>query len=454
VKYSVVIITILFILGILAARSIHFPFPVVFLLSWVFGALSAVTLKREKIFPLFLALFIFAVGAVYAGNFQCLSKSHIAIQFPYGIKELCVLEGYSVSQAQPVNNRVVFRLKTEAIEMAGLRRLCSGEVLVLVKGAREIKVGRRLRLTGELVKRNDELVMKVAFPSRVQEIGKTRIFFMQAAAGRIKEDCERIIFEHMPPGAAGIVDAMVLGEKKHVSPLIYRSMMKTGTVHILVVSGFNAGIVAFTVMLLLKVLRVPKTPRILLTVPILIVYCFMTGASAPVVRATVMAVFMLTALLFQREPDIFNALAAAGLGILLFDPNQLFEISFQLSFVSVIALAYIYPRLRSALSLTKIKNGFARMLAEAFMTSFSAWAGTLGLIAYYFKTFSPVTVFANIVIVPIASFITLCGFSLLAINYVFPPWASPVASSCEWAVNLLLYINSVLVRIPGSSFSL
>jgi competence protein ComEC len=453
-KHSIVIITLIFIMGIIAARCVYVPFVILFLSASIAGVISAVVLKRERVFSVFLVLFIFSLGAAYTGNFQSLSKSHIAAQFPYGTKGLCVLEGVAVSQAQPVNNRTVFRLKTEVIDTDGLRRFCSGEVLVLVKGRMEIELGRRLKLTGELVNRNDELVMKVAFPLRVQEIGKDRVFSVKAAAGRLKINCERIIFEHMSVGAAGIVDAMVLGEKRYVSPLIYRSMMKTGTVHILVVSGFNVGIVAFMVMVLLKVLRVPKTPRIFLTIPLLILYCFMTGASAPVVRATVMAVFMLTALLFKRDSDIFNALAAAALGILLIDPNQLFGISFQLSFISVIALAYIYPRLRAAFSLTKIKNSFARMLAEAFTTSFSAWAGTMGVIAYYFKTFSPVTVFANILIVPLASFITLCGFSLVAVSYIFPPLVSPFSATSEWAVNLVLFINSVLVRLPGAYFSL
>jgi ComEC/Rec2-related protein len=453
-KYSIVIITIVFILGIIAARYVNFPFPVLFLMSLITGFLSTGTLKRERVFPVFLAFFIFALGAAYARNFQCLPKSHIAVQFPYGVKGLCVLEGYVVSQARYTDNRTEFALGTAAIEADSFRRICSGEIVVSAQGYKDVEHGYRLRLTGELARRNGSLVMKVAFPGRIQEMEKSRKFSVRAAAARIKANCERVIFDHMPVGAAGIVDAMVLGEKRCVSPLVYRSMMRTGTVHILVVSGFNAGIVAFTVMLLLKVVRVPKTARILLTVPLLILYCFMTGASAPVVRATVMAVFLLIASLLKREPDIFNALAAACLGILLFDPNQLFEISFQLSFVSVIALAYIYPRLRIALSLTKIENNFVRMLADTFMTSFSAWAGTMGLIAYYFKTFSPVTVFANILIVPLASFITVCGFSLVAVSYIFPPWVSPLAATSEWAVNLVLFINSVLVRLPGACFSL
>ncbi len=452
-KYSLVIITIIFMLGITAARYTDVPFSWLFLAALLSGIAGVVMSSREKFFFISSALFIFFLGAAYARNAQSLSKSHIAAQFPYGTKGLCVLEGYAESQAYHDHSRTAFRLKTEALEEGGLRKVCSGEVAVSVAGVAEVPLGRRLRITGELISRNDKLVMKAAFPGRIQESGKERRFSVKAAAGRVKERFERVIFEHMPAGAAGIVDAMVLGEKKRVSPLVYRSMMKTGTVHILVVSGFNAGIVALIVMLLLKVLRFPGTFRICLTVPILILYCFMTGASAPVVRATVMVVLLLAARLCKREPDVFNALAAAALGILFCDPNQLFTISFQLSFVSVLSLAYIYPRLRAALSLNDIKIRSVRWLADTCAVSFSAWAGTMGLIAYYFKTFSPVTVLANLLIVPLASFITVCGFSLVAMHYICPPLAASVASTCEWAVNLLLYINSMLVRLPGAYLS-
>ena len=91
---------------------------------------------------------------------------------------------------------------------------------------------------------------------------------------------------------------------------------------------------------------------------------------------------------------------------------------------------------------------------EGFLVSLSAWLGTLGLIAWYFKIFSPITVIANIFIVPLASLITLCGFTLVATAIFCPAIAPLFASTNELLVVLLLNINAFLLKIPGASFNL
>lgn len=88
------------------------------------------------------------------------------------------------------------------------------------------------------------------------------------------------------------------------------------------------------------------------------------------------------------------------------------------------------------------------------MVSFSAWLGTMGLVAYYFKIFSPVTVLANIFIVPLASLITLCGFSLVIMDLILPVASIYFAYGSELIVALLLNINSLLIKLPGAHFSL
>jgi predicted membrane metal-binding protein len=95
-----------------------------------------------------------------------------------------------------------------------------------------------------------------------------------------------------------------------------------------------------------------------------------------------------------------------------------------------------------------------RCLLDAFLVSLAAWFGTMGLIGYYFKIFSPVTVLANIVIVPLASFITLCGFSLVFAAFVSPCLAPFFARSNEFLVALLLHSNNLLIKIPGAYFYL
>lgn len=78
----------------------------------------------------------------------------------------------------------------------------------------------------------------------------------------------------------------------------------------------------------------------------------------------------------------------------------------------------------------------------------------MGFIAYHFKIFSPVTVLANIVIVPLAALITLCGFSLIIMGLIYPPLAHLFAHTNELLVMLLLNINGFLIKIPYAYFYL
>jgi competence protein ComEC len=133
------------------------------------------------------------------------------------------------------------------------------------------------------------------------------------------------------------------------------------------------------------------------------------------------------------------------------NPRQLFDLGFQLSFLSVISIVYLYPKIRSFLHIDSLKIKYLRFLIDGSLVSFSAWLGTMGPIAYYFKIFSPITVLANLCIVPLASLITLSGFSLVIVSLVCPALAKLFAYSSELFVFLLLHINALLIKIPGAS---
>lgn len=91
-----------------------------------------------------------------------------------------------------------------------------------------------------------------------------------------------------------------------------------------------------------------------------------------------------------------------------------------------------------------------KYIADCLLVSFSAWAGTAGLIAYYFKIFSPVAVLANIFIVPLATLITLCGFSLIAANFLLHPLLPFFSATSEFIVALLLKTNAFFANLPGA----
>ncbi|MEI6632174.1 MAG: ComEC/Rec2 family competence protein, partial [bacterium] len=171
-------------------------------------------------------------------------------------------------------------------------------------------------------------------------------------------------------------------------------------------------------------------------------------------RATVMAVVFIVSSLIRREPDISNAICVAALFILILNPRQLFDVGFQLSFVSVISIIFLYPKLRQFVGMRHLKAKPLRFILEGFLVSLAAWAGTAGLIAYYFKIFSPVTVLANILVVPLASLITLSGTSLIAVGLACPILAPLFARANEALIWVMVMINALMLQIPGASLRL
>ena len=201
-------------------------------------------------------------------------------------------------------------------------------------------------------------------------------------------------------------------------------------------------------------MRIRRKARIIPAVICLFIYCLITGASNPVIRATVMGVVFLLAYLFKRAPDIYNSLACAALFILIINPGQLFDVGFQLSFASVAAIVYLYPKLQAFLRIRDCRSKVLRFICDGLVVSFSAWLGTMGIIAYNFRIISPVTVLANILIVPLAGLITLCGFTLVLCGLFYPLLAGLFSTTTAMLITLLLNINAAIIRVPFAYFYL
>ncbi len=481
-KRPLVIFALIFCLSIFVARQIKIPFLLVYIFALIFLLFVFLSLKKGFRFDILLYCLIFFFGVALWKNSQILPRCHISRYTSYKNNSLYTIKGVVDNQPLFKNNTISFILKAKEIQFDNLRYNTCGNILVYVRCRRDLSCtcarvkdlhyGEELILSGNLYRPfrlassnrqsyRDYLynqaifsVMKVRMTGSVVRLKQNRGLILKRLAFWLKDRMEDIIFKRVSFVPASILDAMILGEKRNIPVLISNSMMKSGTVHILVVSGFNVALVAFIIILSLKLARIPKAIRFYIAVPLIIIYCLMTGASTPVVRATIMAIVFMFAYLIKREPDIYNSCAVALIFILLINPRQLFDIGFQLSFVSVISIVYLYPKLRSVLSRVVLKIKYIRFLVEGCLVSFSAWLGTMSLIAYYFKIFSPVTVLANIFIVPLASLITLCGFSLILMEFICPFLVPFFAYSSEFTVVLLLNINALLIKLPGAYFYL
>ena len=462
------VLTILFCLGIFIGDKLGLRFTVFYAVS-LFSAVGCVFFLRKKtIFQLFLFCLVLFLGASVIKNSQVLYKNNIKRLVFYGKSNAYLVKGVVASDPEVTEDRTTFIFKAKEVQLENSKYNCSGYILARIKKGINIQYSEELLLKGRLfapfvfskdqrVSYRDYLfrrgiftIMNVQKGADVVRLNTRRKISLVGFSLLLKHKINAIISQSLSPLAAAITSAMVLGDKSNIPPLVTNLMMRSGTVHILVVSGFNVGIVAFISGLFLKIIRVSRNLRPLLIIPCIIIYCFMTGSSNPVVRATVMGIMFLLSFFIKREANIYNILSCAALSILIFSPQQFFDIGFQLSFVSVISIVFFYPKLSSFLRVSSFKVKPVKFILEGFLVSFSAWLGTLWLIAYYFKIFSPITVLANIFIVPLATFITLSGICLAAAGLFFSPLTGIFVSCLQLSVVLLLYLNNLFLKIPGA----
>ena len=140
---------------------------------------------------------------------------------------------------------------------------------------------------------------------------------------------------------AAMLNAMLFGDRTHLTHSLRDAFERTGTFHLFVVSGLHVVLLAAALFWLLRRLHLPEGPAVLLTITFAAAYTLLAGFGVPAQRALMMASVYLLARWLDREISALNALGFAGLTVLVLDPRALFESSFQMTFLVIIAVAGI-----------------------------------------------------------------------------------------------------------------
>jgi len=456
-----------FCLGIVLAAFSKLSLSAFYFCAFLSFFSAALFLNRDFRSSIFISIFALFFGACLFRNSQTLPNYHIYRFTPYKGAEVS-LRGVIISDPQTRNKRTTFVFKAKEIISHKINKVCGNAQVVAFRG-NKFSYGQELLLRGKLYRpMNFGSGKRFSYRDYLKQQGIYSLFSaknikylrdsqaspIQGFAFWLKHKTQEIMRRHISGVPVAVLEAMILGERRDIPAYLNTAMMHTGTIHILVVSGFNVGIVAFIALLFLKIMRIPRKPRYSITILLLIIYCLMTGASVPVVRATIMGIAILLGKLLKREANIYNSLSLSALIILIFNPEQLFNIGFQLSFASVLAIICFYPKLYALfpLSLRKIKS--INWIIQAFSVSLSAWLGTIGLIAYYFNIFSNIGIFANMIIAPYASLITTCGLSLVFISIIIPPLAIFFAATAELLALILIKMNLFFANLPHAYFKI
>lgn len=216
----------------------------------------------------------------------------------------------------------------------------------------------------------------------------------------------------------GISSALILGVKDELDNNIRNAYSQTGTMHVLAVSGLHVGLIFTVLVLLLSKFNRTAQQRFavaILTLAILWLYAFITGLSPSVLRAVLMFSLVTIGTALGRNTNIYNTVAIAALVLLFINPYNLFEVGFQLSFLAVLGIVYLQPRFYNLL---EIDNWFLDKIWALFTVAMAAQLATFPLGMFYFHQFPVYFWLANLVVVPLATFVLWSGVAALLLSWV------------------------------------
>ena len=216
----------------------------------------------------------------------------------------------------------------------------------------------------------------------------------------------------------GVLKALIIGDRNSISENLKEAFKRAGVSHILAISGLHIGIIATVAFFFIKWILsyfkyflwnalIIKVAAILSLFPVFI-YGLLSGLSPSTQRAVIMVTVFLMSFLFEREHDPINTLAIAAMIILVAHPPSLFSISFQLSFIAVLAIIYGLSRIHTKSMIRK--QGLFQLWGKAYLfllTSLFAVLGTLPLLMLYFNQVSFIGLLANFLVVPLIGFIVV-----------------------------------------------
>lgn len=244
----------------------------------------------------------------------------------------------------------------------------------------------------------------------------------------------------------GVLSALTLGYKSKLDAELKKAYSGAGAMHVLAVSGMHVGIIFlvlngfFSLLLFFN-----KNSRIKYLLIILSLWCYalLTGLSTSVLRASLMFSFILFGKLFNKHINIYNSLSASALCLLLLNPNTLFELGFQLSYLAVLGIVFFYPKIYKMM---KVKNFILDKIWQLTSVSIAAQLATAPLSLYYFHQFPTYFWLSNIVVSLSATILMFGAMLLILVNpfHYLATFMGTLIDHLTYAVNeFIMWINQL-----------
>lgn len=234
----------------------------------------------------------------------------------------------------------------------------------------------------------------------------------------------RLIDEILSPIDAGVMRAMLMGDTSALDRKTSDIFARVGANHIFSVSGLHTAFLALAIFCFSRLLQFSPRPAAWITLVLLCVYCAIVGFLSPVVRSAVMTGCLMIPYIARRAVDSLNALSVAAFLTMVFNPLAPFQTDFQFSYLCVFGLITLTPTLNELLCISTAGRSYRMQrliafynysFAQGLSVVIAAQLAVLPLLTIYYHQISIVALVANLVLVPVSSFLLAAGwlFSLL-----------------------------------------
>ena len=271
---------------------------------------------------------------------------------------------------------------------------------------------------------------------------------------------------------APLMNALIIGERQPAVREMNRQMVRTGVAHFLSISGLHLGVFLGFVYLLCRLTALAPRRSAVVVLVVLAAYVLLAEPRAPLLRSAVMAAAICAAVIFRRSLHPLNALALAGLVLLAFDPLQLFDAGFQLSFAIVGGLVVLHAPARKALfapilrrrglvvfrdehrTRRRLYHTAGDWLMNAVSLCLVAYVLAAPLAAYHFGFFSPYAPLLSLALFPLVTAVLVPGYLSMAMAAPMPNLAYAVGRLSALAADALAAVVNVIGLLPGACMEL
>ena len=418
--------------------------------------------SRKTLIAAGLCLLVFFSGGLYYPSDLPRIDEH-SLCF-YNDKGTAEIQGTVTAEPDSRNKLCLLTFSASKLTMDGEENQVSGTTLVMVPPYPAYQYGDVLKLTGELKKPipfdgfnytsylAGQGIYSVIYYPEIKVIGRGEGSKTLQWLYSLRESLSDSLARALPEPQGALAQAILLGWRGNIPDSLNQAFSRTGTAHLLAISGLHIGVVIAMVLSFgILIFGRRHSLYIWLALAVIWLYVLLTGMRPPVIRAAIMGSLFLTAEFLGRQRDITTALAFAAAVMVAIQPRILWSVSFQLSFLAMAGLALLYPRfqmqLRKAFTALHIDRGAmgsaGNMLADSFAASLAAITATWPLIAYYFGVVSlvalPATFFSLLALPAI-----IVSSSLVAFSGLFAAVMARVLGWLSW-----LFLSYLLMVVHG-----